>query len=58
MVEEQSNDKELLDLFKVALIPVEATKMSVGYLIKDNNYNDDEKVVLALCYYCTITIIE
>ena len=34
--EEQSNDKELLDLFKIALIPVEAKNLSVGYLIKDN----------------------
>ena len=30
------NDKELLDLFKIALTPVEAEKVSVGYLIKDN----------------------
>ena len=36
MIEEQSNDKELLDLFKIALTPVEAEKVSVGYLIKDN----------------------
>ena len=36
LIEEQSNDKELLDLFKIALIPVEAEKVSVGYLIKDN----------------------
>ena len=35
-IEEQSNDKELLDLFKIALTPVEAEKVSVGYLIKDN----------------------
>ena len=35
MIEEQSNDKVLLDLFKIALIPVEAEKVSVG-LIKDN----------------------
>ena len=35
LIEEQSNDKELLDLFKVALTPVEAEKVSVGYLIKD-----------------------
>ena len=34
--EEQSNDKELLDLFKIALTPVESEKVSVGYLIKDN----------------------
>ena len=33
---EQSKDKELLDLFKIALTPVEAEKVSVGYLIKDN----------------------
>ena len=33
-IEEQSNDKELLDLFKIALTPVEAKKVSVGYLIK------------------------
>ena len=36
LIEEQSNDKELLDLFKKALTPVEAEKVSVGYLIKDN----------------------
>ena len=35
LIEEQSNDKELLDLFKIALTPVEAEKVSVGYLIKD-----------------------
>ena len=35
MIEEQSNDKELLDLFKIALTPVKAEKVSVGYLIKD-----------------------
>ena len=34
LIEEQSNDKELLDLFKIDLIPVE--KVGVGYLIKDN----------------------
>ena len=36
LIEEQSNDKELLDLFKIALTPVEAKKVSVGYLIKVN----------------------
>ena len=36
LIEEQSNDKELLDLFKIALTPVEAEKVSVGYLIKGN----------------------
>ena len=36
LIEEQRNDKELLDLFKKALTPVEAEKVSVGYLIKDN----------------------
>ena len=36
LIEEQSNDKELLDLFKIALTPVEDEKVSVGYLIKDN----------------------
>ena len=36
LIEEQSNDKELLALFKIALTPVEAEKVSVGYLIKDN----------------------
>ena len=36
LIEEQSNDKELLDLFKIALTPVEAEKVSVGYFI---NYN-------------------
>ena len=36
LIENQSNDKELLDLFKIALTPVEAEKVSVGYLIRDN----------------------
>ena len=36
MIEEQSNDKELLDLFKIALTPVEAEKVSVGYLFREN----------------------
>ena len=36
LIEEQSNDKELLDLFKIALTPVKPEKVSVGYLIKDN----------------------
>ena len=36
LIENQSNDKELLDLFKIALTPVEAEKVSVGYLVKDN----------------------
>ena len=36
LIKEQSDDKELLDLFKIALTPVEAEKVSVGYLIKDN----------------------
>ena len=36
LIEEQSNDKELLDLFKIALTPVQAEKVSDGYLIKDN----------------------
>ena len=36
LIEDQSNDKELLDLFKIALTPVEAEKVSVGYLVKDN----------------------
>ena len=36
LIVEQSKDKELLDLFKIALTPVEAKKVSVGYLIKDN----------------------
>ena len=33
-IEEQSNDKEMLDLFKIAFTPAEAEK--VGYFIKDN----------------------
>ena len=33
MIEEQSNDQELLDLFKIAITTVE---VSVDYLIKDN----------------------
>ena len=36
LLEEQSNDKELLDLFKIALTSVEDEKVSVGYLIKEN----------------------
>ena len=36
LIVEQSKDKELLDLFKIALTPVEAEKVSVCYLIKDN----------------------
>ena len=36
LLEEQSNDKELLDLFKIALTPVEDEKVSVAYLIKEN----------------------
>ena len=33
LIEEQSNDKELLDLFRIALTPIEAETISVGYLI-------------------------
>ena len=36
LIEEQSKDKELRDLFKIALTPVEAEKVSVGYLINEN----------------------
>ena len=36
LIVEQSKDKELLDLFKIALTPVEAEKVSVSYLIKDD----------------------
>ena len=36
LIEEQNNDKELLDLFKIVLTPVEADKVSVSYLIKEN----------------------
>ena len=36
LIVEQSKDKELLDLFKIALTPVESEKVSVGYLIRDN----------------------
>ena len=36
LIEEENNDKELLDLFKIALTPVEAEKVSVGYLIREN----------------------
>ena len=36
LIEEQSNDKELLDLFKIALTPVEAEKVCVGHLNNDN----------------------
>ena len=31
LIKEQSNDKDLLDLFKISLTPVEAEKVSVGY---------------------------
>ena len=34
LIEEQSNHIELLDLLKIALTPVEAEKVSVGYVIK------------------------
>ena len=37
LIEELSNDKELLDLVKIALTPGEAEKVSVDYLIKDNH---------------------
>ena len=56
LIEEQSNDKELLDLFKIALTPVEAEKVNVCFLIKDNYF--DEKVVHAPCCYCTIIVIK
>ena len=36
LIVEQRKDKELLDLFKIALTPVEAEKVSVGYLIREN----------------------
>ena len=36
LIEEQSNNRELLDLFKIALTPVKAKKVSVGYLIKND----------------------
>ena len=36
LIVEQSTDKELLDLFKIALTPEEAEKVSVGYLIREN----------------------
>ena len=36
LIVEQSKDKELRDLFKIALTPVKPEKVSVGYLIKDN----------------------
>ena len=36
LIVEQSKDKELLDLFEIALTPVEAEKVSVRYLIKDD----------------------
>ena len=35
LIEEPSNNKELLDLFKIALTPIEAKDVSVGYLIKE-----------------------
>ena len=36
LIVEQSKDKELLDLFKITLTLVEAEKVSVGYLIREN----------------------
>ena len=36
LIEEESNDEELIDLFKIALTPVEAKTVSVCYLIQDN----------------------
>ena len=36
LIVKQSKDKELLDLFKIALTPVKPEKVSVGYLIRDN----------------------
>ena len=36
LIKDKNNDKELLDLFKIALTPIEAEKVSVGYLIRDN----------------------
>ena len=36
LIEDQSIDNELLELFKIALTPEEAEKVSDGYLIKDN----------------------
>ena len=35
LIVEQSNDKELLDLYKIALTPVKAKKVRFGNLIKD-----------------------
>ena len=35
LIEEQSNNKELLNLFKIDLTPIEAKKISIGYLIQD-----------------------
>ena len=53
LIEEQSNDKELLDLFKIALTPVEAKKVSVGYLIKDKILMRKWlRTMLLLHHYC------
>ena len=49
LIEEQNSDKELLDLFKIAVIPVEAEKVSAGYFIKDNILM--RKLVHPECYY-------
>ena len=35
LLEEQGKDKELTNLFKIALTPEEAEKVSVGYVVKD-----------------------
>ena len=53
LIEEQSNDKELLDLFKIASTPVKAEKVSVGYLIKE-----DILMRNSLCYYWTSIIVK
>ena len=56
LIEEQSNDKELLDLFKIALTPVKAKK-GWCWIFNQGKYID-KKVVLAPCYYYTSIIVK
>ena len=54
LIEQQSSYKELLDSFKIALTPVEAEKVSVGYLIKDNilmrKWSSHNVTIAPFCY--------
>ena len=50
LIDGQSNDKEFLDLFEIALTPVEVKNVSVGYLIKDN-------ILIRNCCLSSVTIV-